>query len=170
MWYKKYFFFIDMKFGVNQAISQTIIQLSCIQLETPSSRLWNFWWIKSYTTFDYYRKPLMTRSQLYNDMTSITRLTTASLLFINTPFGKYCCYRLHIWLVLCIVVIWYMTRIRPMFVFQFDLITLDFTHILHAVSQGESDDFQWYCYPMPEWLWSNPDEYELINHTKSLKW
>ena len=47
---KKYFF-IDMKFGINQAISQTITQLSCIQLETPSSRLWNFWWIKTYTTF-----------------------------------------------------------------------------------------------------------------------
>ena len=31
-----------MKFGINQAISQTITQLSCIQLETPSSRLWNF--------------------------------------------------------------------------------------------------------------------------------
>ena len=44
-------FFIDMKFGINQAISQTITQLSCIQLETPSSRLWNFWWIKTYTTF-----------------------------------------------------------------------------------------------------------------------
>ena len=40
-----------MKFGINQAISQTITQLSCIQLETPSSRLWNFWWIKTYTTF-----------------------------------------------------------------------------------------------------------------------
>ena len=49
---KKYFF-IDMKFGVNQAISQTITQLSCIQLETPSSRLWNFWWIKTYTTFNW---------------------------------------------------------------------------------------------------------------------
>ena len=48
---KKYFF-IDMKFGINQAISQTITQLSCIQLETPSSRLWNFWWIKTYTTFN----------------------------------------------------------------------------------------------------------------------
>ena len=47
---KKYFF-IDMKFGIKQAISQTITQLSCIQLETPSSRLWNFWWIKTYTTF-----------------------------------------------------------------------------------------------------------------------
>ena len=44
-------FFIDMKFGINQAISQTITQLSCIQLETPSSRLWNLWWIKTYTTF-----------------------------------------------------------------------------------------------------------------------
>ena len=31
-----------MKFGINQAISQTITQLSCIQLETPSSRLWIF--------------------------------------------------------------------------------------------------------------------------------
>ena len=41
-----------MKFGINQAISQTITQLSCIQLETPSSRLWNFWWIKTYTTFN----------------------------------------------------------------------------------------------------------------------
>ena len=41
-----------MKFGINQAISQTITQLSCIQLETPSSRLWNFWWIKTYTTID----------------------------------------------------------------------------------------------------------------------
>ena len=40
-----------MKFGINQSISQTITQLSCIQLETPSSRLWNFWWIKTYTTF-----------------------------------------------------------------------------------------------------------------------
>ena len=40
-----------MKFGTNQAISQTITQLSCIQLETPSSRLINFWWIKTYTTF-----------------------------------------------------------------------------------------------------------------------
>ena len=50
---KKYFF-IDMKFGINQAISQTITQLSCIQLETPSSRLWNFWWIKTYTTFKSY--------------------------------------------------------------------------------------------------------------------
>ena len=40
-----------MKFGINQAISQTITQLSFIQLETPSSRLWNFWWIKTYTTF-----------------------------------------------------------------------------------------------------------------------
>ena len=49
--YKKYFF-IDMKFGINQSISQTITQLSCIQLETPSSRLWNFWWIKTYTTFN----------------------------------------------------------------------------------------------------------------------
>ena len=49
---KKIFFFIDMKFGINQAISQTITQLSCIQLETPSSRLWNFWWIKTYTTFN----------------------------------------------------------------------------------------------------------------------
>ena len=48
---KKYFF-IDMKFGINQAISQTITQLSCIQLETPSSRFWNFWWIKTYTTFN----------------------------------------------------------------------------------------------------------------------
>ena len=47
----KKIFFIDMKFGINQAISQTITQLSCIQLETPSSRLWNFWWIKTYTTF-----------------------------------------------------------------------------------------------------------------------
>ena len=46
------FFFIDMKFGINQAISQAITQLSCIQLETPSSRLWNFWWIKTYTTFN----------------------------------------------------------------------------------------------------------------------
>ena len=46
-------FFIDMKFGINQAISQTITQLSCIQLETPSSRLWNFWWIKTYTTFNW---------------------------------------------------------------------------------------------------------------------
>ena len=46
-------FFIDMKFVINQAISQTITQLSCIQLETPSSRLWNFWWIKTYTTFNY---------------------------------------------------------------------------------------------------------------------
>ena len=27
-----------MKFGINQAISQSITQLSCIQLETPSSR------------------------------------------------------------------------------------------------------------------------------------
>ena len=51
MWYKKIFFFIDMKFGINQAISQTITQLSCTQLETPSSRLWNFLWIKTYTTF-----------------------------------------------------------------------------------------------------------------------
>ena len=42
---------IEMKLGINQAISQTITQLSCIQLETPSSRLWNFWWIKTYTTF-----------------------------------------------------------------------------------------------------------------------
>ena len=50
---KKYFF-IDMKFGINQAISQTITQLSCIQLDTPSSRLWNFWWIKTYTTFKYF--------------------------------------------------------------------------------------------------------------------
>ena len=41
-----------MKFGINQSISQTITQLSCIQLETPSSRLWNFWWIKTYTTFN----------------------------------------------------------------------------------------------------------------------
>ena len=41
-----------MKFGINQAISQTITQLSCIQLEIPSSRLWNFWWIKTYTTFN----------------------------------------------------------------------------------------------------------------------
>ena len=49
---KKKNFFIDMKFGINQAISQTITQLSCIQLETPSSRLWNFWWIKTYTTFN----------------------------------------------------------------------------------------------------------------------
>ena len=48
---KKYFF-IDMKFGINQVISQTITQLPCIQLETPSSRLWNFWWIKTYTTFN----------------------------------------------------------------------------------------------------------------------
>ena len=40
-----------MKFGINQSISQTITQLACIQLETPSSRLWNFWWIKTYTTF-----------------------------------------------------------------------------------------------------------------------
>ena len=40
-----------MKFGINQAISQTITLLSCIQLDTPSSRLWNFWWIKTYTTF-----------------------------------------------------------------------------------------------------------------------
>ena len=40
-----------MKFGINQSISQTITQLSCIQLEYPSSRLWNFWWIKTYTTF-----------------------------------------------------------------------------------------------------------------------
>ena len=47
----KKIFFIDMKFGINQAISQTITQLSCIQLETPSSRLWIFWWIKTYTTF-----------------------------------------------------------------------------------------------------------------------
>ena len=47
---KKYFF-IDMKFEINQAISQTITQFSCIQLETPSSRLWNVWWIKTYTTF-----------------------------------------------------------------------------------------------------------------------
>ena len=47
----KKIFFIDMKFGINQAISQTITQLSCIQLETPSSRLRNFWWIKTYTTF-----------------------------------------------------------------------------------------------------------------------
>ena len=39
-------------FGINQAISQTITQLSCIQLETPSSRLCNFWWIKTYTTFN----------------------------------------------------------------------------------------------------------------------
>ena len=50
---EKKFFFIDMKFGINQAISQTITQLSCIQLETPSSRLWNFWWIKTYTTFKF---------------------------------------------------------------------------------------------------------------------
>ena len=42
MWYIKKYFFIDMKFGINQTISQTITQLSCIQLETPSSRLWNF--------------------------------------------------------------------------------------------------------------------------------
>ena len=49
---KKKKFFLDMKFGINQAISQTITQLSCIQLETPSSRLWNFWWIKTYTTFN----------------------------------------------------------------------------------------------------------------------
>ena len=41
-----------MKFGINQSISQTITQLSCIQLETPSSRLWNFWWIKTYTTLN----------------------------------------------------------------------------------------------------------------------
>ena len=41
-----------MKFGINQAISQTITQLSCIQVETPSSRLWNFLWIKTYTTFN----------------------------------------------------------------------------------------------------------------------
>ena len=41
-----------MKFGINQAILQSITQLSCIQLETPSSRLWNFWWIKTYTTFN----------------------------------------------------------------------------------------------------------------------
>ena len=44
-----------MKFGINQAIPQTITQLSCIQLETPSSRLWIFLWIKTYTTFKYYR-------------------------------------------------------------------------------------------------------------------
>ena len=44
-----------MKFGINQSISQTITQLSCIQLETPSSRLWNFWWIKTYTTFHFIR-------------------------------------------------------------------------------------------------------------------
>ena len=49
---KRYFIFIDMKFEINQAISQTTTQLSCIQLETPSSRLWNFWWIKTYTTFN----------------------------------------------------------------------------------------------------------------------
>ena len=46
-----------MKFGINQAISQTITQLSCIQLETPSSRLWNFWWINdpnyTYDLFGY---------------------------------------------------------------------------------------------------------------------
>ena len=41
-----------MKFGINQAISQTITLLSCIQLETSSSRLLNFWWIKTYTTFN----------------------------------------------------------------------------------------------------------------------
>ena len=52
MWYIKKYFLIDMKFGINQAISQTIPQLPCIQLETPSSRLWNFWWIKTYTTFN----------------------------------------------------------------------------------------------------------------------
>ena len=51
MWYKENIFFIDMKFGINQSISQTITQLPCIQLETPSSRLWNFLWIKTYTTF-----------------------------------------------------------------------------------------------------------------------
>ena len=39
-----------MKFGINQAISQTITQLSCFQLETPSSRLWYFLCIKTYTT------------------------------------------------------------------------------------------------------------------------
>ena len=42
MWYIKKYFLIDMRFGINQAISQTITQLPCIQLETPSSRLWNF--------------------------------------------------------------------------------------------------------------------------------
>ena len=68
-----------MKFGINQAISQTITQLSCIQLETPSSRLWNFWWIKTYTTFKrgakvsdirglYGRQVLLQFTTHYNDV------------------------------------------------------------------------------------------------------
>ena len=53
-----------MKFGINQAISQTITQLSCIQLETPSSRLWNFWWIKTYTTFNFITFKLMSQTNI----------------------------------------------------------------------------------------------------------
>ena len=49
---KKIYFFIYMKFGINQAISHTITLLLCIQLETSLPKLWNFWWIKTYTTFN----------------------------------------------------------------------------------------------------------------------
>ena len=56
-----------MKFGINQSISQTITQLACIQLETPSSRLWNFWWIKTYTTFNTL-KPIQHGYHVANDI------------------------------------------------------------------------------------------------------
>ena len=63
--------FIDMKFGINQAISQTITQLSCIQLETPSSRLWNFWWIKTYTTFKFTTRRDHTRNSSHRYLWSL---------------------------------------------------------------------------------------------------
>ena len=58
-----------MKFGINQAISQTTTQLSCIQLETLSSRLWNFWWIKTYTTFNFHMSnPLKNLTEHYRSI------------------------------------------------------------------------------------------------------
>ena len=68
-----------MKFGINQAISQTITQLSCIQLETPSSRLWNFWWIKTYTTFKICAGMSDIFFQLYISRKVITRV------FVHNP-------------------------------------------------------------------------------------
>ena len=97
----KIIFFINMKFGINQAISQTITQLSCIQLDTPSSRLWNFWWIKTYTTFNCHSRKYAlgwTNSTMKSHhVSSVYAHITPSIILVEIQIRGNVQYRISVW-------------------------------------------------------------------------